>query len=1370
MRKIPVLTRVGKRLPKLYLAHNLPAELLVRGIERGAELPAPSLAFKTAGLPHTGFGGGEFGAPVTLFGRKKLAEETGAFTADIWTKMYPRDQLENLEVPTVSGRRAADIFREEPELQRTFASVPQNLRTEIEDAVDTFINADPGTKLDAGNAIFRRIGDAVENVRRTNPEEYANLRTRYKPSGDMPEVAEIAESMYDDVSRIIARPATGAEQSQAALRYLRTRGNPRMSGSGFEGPGLPTALRAWGAEYLPTLADIRAEASTGIRSPQTRATEMTRRTNRFERAVIDLRRSLKRFSGIVDDEAGEYLNDVVGERNVAQAIARAAKEASDAEWSGLRSSPVMTLDDLRKAFASSSGELPENARWPAALESQLRKLHKSYATLVTTPDIFFEAKPQRMVKLNEFARAMVPETVSPEIKKQIAAVLPVTEYSASARQSVFSPTKDVEREWMKGFSEARRAGLRHGAPIAFGINGVAATQGLDVPDDAETQKAGVEFGWNLPTVIALGLGGAAARRVLGRVGTARAALAAEKAAKQIDLTEIARQSSEMVRAQQAATRSATRMARAAERIAEPVGPRPVDAWNSPKTPTDVFEFAARIASDPEGARAIAEATEQAVQGGLVRGGRITWETERTIAKSLGVDAQDLALRDPSRTVSGPEFLALTEAYGAESQRKVLLRQVIDNPLSTVEEKRLAEQLYDVVDNRATTIFQRLVRDRGETGRMLNLMKAAKAQSTNPADWLYKAQKLAGGRPLSPEMAAEIIRAIERGEFVKAKMVLNRAKASNAGVLDKVGEFFQTSLLSRIGRPFRDLISNSVNSLDRRAQYAVASALDRVMNGLGVYPTRVMAGTPAQVNAAGKRGARIGWQQAFELIRARAGKEMTAESLDALERAARRYDFSDESSFTNPFLRAWGTFVRRTIAASDQPFYESAFAMAMETQARAVGVNMKLSGRALDEFVESTLANPPSEMVRTAIEEGAEAVFQQQTTIGKAAAALGGRGSKNPIARFAGKQFIPFAQTPSAITTQALEQTPLGLINVAPEAVLAAAGSTAAQRKTVMGLAKVSTGAAWIYTGYLLADEGKINLFYPDDPNERARWQEENRIANSILVNGKWVALTGLLGPQAMLMSIGGLVRQYTEEDAKGLAAALTQASAVGAAEGLVETPAMQGVSSVMDILKAARQDDPARMEEALGRSLESQVTGYIPGVVQQVAAMGDVDEEGRVIMRDPMAGETFSEDIMNALKMGIPGQREELPAKVSPFGRIRSSGPGGLESLVTPLRTTVSQATPLTETMEDIGYFPAPSPRRKKEGEVVEQYNLRRMAEGPQEKAFLEALLAGDESAWQFVSRQAQEEYVTTQDAAELVKSALRSYRSARTREQRKPK
>lgn len=1360
----PAVARVaGRRLPRLYLAHNLPAEMVARGIERGG-LPAPSLAFKTAGLPHTGFGGGEFGAPVTLFGKRELAEDVRAYAGDIYSPMYPKLELEDLEVPAVTGKSAAAVIQETPALDRTLSTLPPAFRTDVEEVVDTFLTTTPGAKLDVGDQVFRSIGDAVEALRRNSPDEYAKLRQQYPPTGEMPEAVEITESLYGELANIAARPATGREQMQAALEAIRTPGNPRMAGADVEQVGAPTAIRAYGAEVLPTLERIRERAATGLRGSEAVAAAQRQAKSKFANSVEDLRGMLNRAFGY------GYM-EPASNRSIQGAVVDAARVASDAEFAGARATPRATLSDLRASLAQRMGDiLPADARWPRPLETALNQLHKSYETVAKTPELFFEAKPQRVVGVEEFSRAMVPSSISPDLKKQIADVLPVTEYDAPVSSSVFKPTPEAQRQWMRGLTDAQRAAAREGGPILLGAGGLAAAAAQDEKSAIEAEQAGIEFGLNLPTILALGIGGAAVRSVLTRSTAARAAAAAERTAKRVDFAKLMQDSAELAASRDAVARRTARVARGVERISEPVGPRPAE-WEIPKTPEEALapKFIARIASDPQAEVALREAARVGLEAGRVpRGGKITWEAERAVAKQIGVDPQELAIRDPGRQLSVPEMLYLSNALNAEVQNWKLLRQVMDDATQPAEARQIAAQLYDVVDSRKDAMLQRLVRDREEGGRFLNAMKAVKAQSTNPADWLYKAQKLAGGRTLSPEMAAEIVRAIDRGEFVKAKMVLSKVKAANTGILDKAGEFFQTALLSRIGRPFRDLQSNFVNSLDRRGVYASASIWDRVLTGMGVFPTRSMAGGLPAIHAAAQRGARNGWKQAFELLRASPTREMSPEAMDALERAARRYDFTDESSFSNPFLRAWGTFIRRTIGATDQPFYEAGFAMAMESQARAMGVNMKLTGRALDEFVESTVANPPSEMVATAIQEGAEAVFQNQTWLGGLASWAGGRSAKNQIGRFIGKQAIPFAKTPSAIATQAVEQTPFGFITAGPEVLAARAGVTGAQRRAVIGLGKMSAGAAWMWLGYILSDDGKMNLFYPDDPNERARWEEENRIANSILVNGKWVALSGLLGPQAMLLTIGGLIRKYTEDDAMGLAEAVGKASLVGAAQGFIDTPAMQGLASAQEVSKAIKQD-PEREREAWGNVLESQVTGYIPGIIQQIAAMGDVDEQGRVIMRDPMTGETLSENLLNALKMGVPGQRETLPAKISPFGRIRSSGPGGLESLVTPFRTTVSQESPLTQALSEVGYFPATRPRKRAEGETASAYNLRRLAEGPQDRGFLEALLSGNEDAWQFVSPQAEEDYAATQDAAELVRSALRNYRAARSREQRNP-
>ena len=907
------------------------------------------------------------------------------------------------------------------------------------------------------------------------------------------------------------------------------------------------------------------------------------------------------------------------------------------------------------------------------------------------------------------------------------------------------------------------AGQRLLAPTLMAA-GAGAAAGAATDEEGRPKQAGIEPGFNLPTLLALGIGGAVVR---SRFNAARAAGAAERAAK-VDLGRIAQEATAYTEGVARTTRTAEKTARAAERIRRPVGPRPADAFTEPRTPTDVFRFVNRLTSDPDMARELAETTDEVIASGRVNmGGRISWETEREVAKAIGINAEDLALKDPSKQLTGPEFLALSEVYGRNVRRRNLVKQVMDDPMETEGNRQLAKQLYAVLDERVVNAFQRLTRERSEAGRVLNLMKAARASSTDPNDWLYRAQKLAGGRALSPEMAADIIKAVERGEFVKAQMIIGRAKAANTSFLDKAGEFWQTALLSRLSRPFRDLVANATNSADTRAQYVLMSALDRMGNTFKVFPTRVAGGSALSINRAAREGAKKGWEQAFALFRAKEGAELSAETMDALERAARRYDFSDESAFENPLLRSWASFIRRTISASDQPFYEAGFGMSIESQARAMAANAKLTGASAEEYINGLTANPTAEMIATAVEEGADAVFQSQTSLGRIAATAGGRGAKSPLVRFAGKQLIPFAQTPSAITTQAMMQTPLGLLDAAPDVIAAAAGQTAAQRKLLKKVAAMGTGAGWLWAGYTLADEDKLSGFYPDDPNERARWQEEGKQPSALLIGGKWYSLLGFLGPQASLMVMGGLMRRYMEEDLRGALESLGLASVVGAAEGLIESPAMQGVSSMIDLAKAVKMQDEERMNEALGRAAESQVTGWVPGILQQIAAAQDVDPSGRVIMRDPMAGETLSEDIMNALRLGIPGQREMLPAKVSPFGRTRTSGAGGLEGILSPLRTSQSYATPLTQALEEVGYFPVPSRRDRQAGETTEAYGIRRQAEGPQEEAFLAALFANDPRAMEFVSDQSIEDYNQTGDAAELVRRALTNFRSTRSRANR---
>jgi hypothetical protein len=343
----------------------------------------------------------------------------------------------------------------------------------------------------------------------------------------------------------------------------------------------------------------------------------------------------------------------------------------------------------------------------------------------------------------------------------------------------------------------------------------------------------------------------------------------------------------------------------------------------------------------------------------------------------------------------------------------------------------------------------------------------------------------------------------------------------------------------------------------------------------------------------------------------------------------------------------------------------------------------------------------------------------------------------------------------------MRQSPLGILTLS----LKEAGIPEGQRRIVRQVARMTSGGGLMLAGWVLADNGKVSGFYPDDPNERGQWQEEGKIPGAIKIGGRWTSLLGLLGPQAQLVIMGSLMRKYMEEDSMGLLSSLGLSTIAGGASAFMDTPAMQSLENVTDVVSAARRGDREGLAEAGKAMATSQVSGWIPGVVQQIASMGDVDENGDIIMREPMGAETLAGQVGGILRSGTPGLRQGLPEKVSPFGRVRTGKSGGVMSLLSPFQTSRSYESPLTQALDEVGYFPAPA--RRGAGEAPTDFVSRRKEEGAQEQVFLQELLSGSPWAWQFVSNDARDKFEETGDKAALVRSALASYKSARTRERK---
>jgi hypothetical protein len=881
-------------------------------------------------------------------------------------------------------------------------------------------------------------------------------------------------------------------------------------------------------------------------------------------------------------------------------------------------------------------------------------------------------------------------------------------------------------------------------------HGRYATAGLDMLDMALIAMAGGAIG---------------GKRILDRLSSMGASKAAKDASK-VQLMKVAKSVAERQAVEAGWERHAEREARHRARIRDYTFPYPEDAGDPVRDQQTLLEYAGRILTDAGGTEEMKEMTEQFIRDGKVTAqGRIPIALEQQLADELAINVSDLATRNPENTLSGTELLALGKQYQRDSKRKAIANVAMTDRALPEAERDVARELHRVLEDRLQTAWQRLHRDRSQKGRDMNLLKQAWRESSDSSEWLYRAQQLAGGRVLDDNLAREIINAVEQQDFVRAQIAV--AKARKGTLPDKAGELFQTNLLASISRPMRDLFGNATNAVDRAVWMKLAGYYDRMAATMIPNWNRSW-GTSTRTGETLTRAAKSGTEQAVALMR---GGSATAEQSEALRRAAQRYDFLQETAFESPMMQAYAKVIRRMTAASDQPFYEMAFAMAIESQAMAMAEATGRTGAKLILEADRIASRPTPQMLARARDEALEGVWQQQSLLGTVAKSIGMRTSKSPGARLIGKLLIPFAQTPSAIATQAVKQTPLGTAaGVMMDAVDIARANNVpeAQRNLIKKLAMGTTGAAWLTLGYLLADDDNITGDFPKDENERAEWDQTGKIPNALKVGAKWVSLSGLLGPQAILMAIGAEMNKRAKDDS-GNIAALTGATVAGTARTVLDSPVAQGLDATMNLFGAFNTD---REGEAIDRFVSSYAGGVVPRIVgQTAAAMDEAGNTGRVTARDIRGTGNVLGRAQNALMTNIPGLRETLPEKVSVFGETMTQGPSGPAGVLLPFRTSERRESPLTMALDESGYFPTtPDPRTiKSTGETLTREMIRdmRRTEGPEERALLEGILANDEEALSYVTDAAMEEYETTGDLGRLLASAIQRLRVLRTQERR---
>lgn len=345
------------------------------------------------------------------------------------------------------------------------------------------------------------------------------------------------------------------------------------------------------------------------------------------------------------------------------------------------------------------------------------------------------------------------------------------------------------------------------------------------------------------------------------------------------------------------------------------------------------------------------------------------------------------------------------------------------------------------------------------------------------------------------------------------------------------------------------------------------------------------------------------------------------------------------------FQAYTDTVFRVMGSADQPFYYGALSRSLGDQAIAQGMNKGLKGQALKEFADNLIQNPTEEMLRYAVSDAATSVFQNETYLGKAAKQL----QNIPLV---GEIVVPFGRTPSAVATQILNYTPVGIVGEIASQVQKGSFN---QRLFSEAAGRSLTGTGALYLGNELFKKGLMTLDRPTTEREQKLWELEGRKPNSVKIGDSWRSPI-VLGPAGNLLLIGGHFNKAFQETGSP-SEAMSQAI-LGSAKSFTEQTFLTGINSLANAL-----NDPERFAESYLGQLTSSL---VPTLVSDVARA-----------TDPL--ERRTENVSDRVKARVPGLRQQLEPQVDVLGKEKERIGNPLEVLADPTRPFPSQSTPVIE-------------------------------------------------------------------------------------------
>ena len=356
---------------------------------------------------------------------------------------------------------------------------------------------------------------------------------------------------------------------------------------------------------------------------------------------------------------------------------------------------------------------------------------------------------------------------------------------------------------------------------------------------------------------------------------------------------------------------------------------------------------------------------------------------------------------------------------------------------------------------------------------------------------------------------------------------------------------------------------------------------------------------------------------------------------------------------------------RLLQLGDAPFRRIAQARLLSEQAQLAG----LTGKAL----QTAVRLPGAQQLSKIEQEAAEAVFQQDTALTRAAlsaANLFGIGNKFGPARLLGKSIIPYAKTPANVIDEMLE------FSLPPYAIMKArfAYKSKDYRKSQMLIGKALTGTALLAVAKKLSDEGIIggkpsvsekirDVQYQALAPRTINISALNRFANSestAIEPGDKIISLDKMGITGAILSIMNSAMDATKQGKEGsfeLSSLLPETLSFAFNQSF-----LKGTNSLL-----------SAMLDGSGATLDKWISDYY-GVVASIPFPNTLTAVSRS-MRETMPEKFQIKDVSGdgverminvfgeVLKRRLPSMDEDMPRRIDIWGREVPQTPEGADPI-----------------------------------------------------------------------------------------------------------